>query len=223
MQQWYQCPRCSAAVAFGTRFCGNCGLQLNWPTQPQYQPPLQYQQQHQQLGQTPQYQQAEPPKKKDKGIAGWLGGIIVLAAIIGGIIFVTSTSSPETSLSTSSLSSNLLIYLDENYTEPWESTNMPDLSNLVWSASPTQEGWETSTLTVFLKNTGVIPIKVNADSSSKPGFAVIGFSVSSDTIVLKPNEYSSLAITINVSPVVRSMLYPDQDTVKIYFHISAAN
>jgi hypothetical protein len=37
MQQWYQCPRCSAAVAFGTRFCGKCGVQLNWPTQ-QMQP-----------------------------------------------------------------------------------------------------------------------------------------------------------------------------------------
>jgi hypothetical protein len=33
MQQWYQCPTCGGQVAFGTRFCGNCGVQLNWPTQ----------------------------------------------------------------------------------------------------------------------------------------------------------------------------------------------
>jgi hypothetical protein len=54
MQQWYKCPKCGAQVAFGTRFCGNCQTQLNWPTQPQpqYQPPpqqpAQYQQQYQQ-------------------------------------------------------------------------------------------------------------------------------------------------------------------------------
>ena len=28
MQQWYKCPNCSAAVAFGVRFCGNCGTQI---------------------------------------------------------------------------------------------------------------------------------------------------------------------------------------------------
>lgn len=48
MQQWYQCPNCRAPVAFGVRFCGNCGMQLNWPTQQQMQPPRQYQQQIQQ-------------------------------------------------------------------------------------------------------------------------------------------------------------------------------
>ena len=42
MQQWYQCPKCGAQVAFGVGFCNNCGTQLNWPTQ---QPPPQYQQQ----------------------------------------------------------------------------------------------------------------------------------------------------------------------------------
>lgn len=46
MQQWYQCPRCSIQVAFGTRFCGNCGTQLNWPVQQQAQPPPVYQQQY---------------------------------------------------------------------------------------------------------------------------------------------------------------------------------
>lgn len=30
MQQTHQCPGCSAAVAFGTRFCANCGSPLNW-------------------------------------------------------------------------------------------------------------------------------------------------------------------------------------------------
>jgi len=28
MQQWYQCPKCGAQVAFGVRFCGNCGTQI---------------------------------------------------------------------------------------------------------------------------------------------------------------------------------------------------
>ena len=121
------------------------------------------------------------------------------------------------------LSSNLLIYLDENYTELWDSTNMPDLNNLAWSASPSQPEWETSTLIVFLKNAGNIPIKVNATGYESLHAVPAGFGVSSDTIVLKPNEYSSLAITIDVNPMVRSMLYSDQDIVSIYFHIDAAN
>ncbi len=48
MQQLYQCSNCGAAVAFGMRFCGSCGLQLNWPTQQQVQPTPQYQQYSQQ-------------------------------------------------------------------------------------------------------------------------------------------------------------------------------
>ena len=39
MQQQYQCPNCKAPVAFGMRFCGNCGMQLNWPTQQHILPP----------------------------------------------------------------------------------------------------------------------------------------------------------------------------------------
>jgi hypothetical protein len=33
MQQGYQCPNCGAQIAFGVRFCGNCGIELSWPTQ----------------------------------------------------------------------------------------------------------------------------------------------------------------------------------------------
>jgi len=40
MQQLYQCSNCGSQVAFGIKFCGNCGTQLNWPTQsPPTQPP----------------------------------------------------------------------------------------------------------------------------------------------------------------------------------------
>ena len=44
MQQWYQCSRCNAQVAFGVKFCGNCGMQLNWQ---QTQPSPVYQQRQQ--------------------------------------------------------------------------------------------------------------------------------------------------------------------------------
>jgi len=56
MQQGYQCPTCGAQVAFGARFCANCGIQLNWPAQQQMQPPPQYQQQVQP---PPVYQQRQ--------------------------------------------------------------------------------------------------------------------------------------------------------------------
>jgi len=39
MQQAYQCSNCHTPVAFGMRFCGNCGMQLTWTTQQQMQPP----------------------------------------------------------------------------------------------------------------------------------------------------------------------------------------
>jgi tetratricopeptide (TPR) repeat protein len=39
MSQRFSCPNCGAPVAFGARFCGNCGTQLNWPAQGQVQPP----------------------------------------------------------------------------------------------------------------------------------------------------------------------------------------
>jgi len=64
MQQWYQCPKCGAPVTFGVKFCGNCGVQLNWPTQqtqppPVYQQPANYQQQVQL---TPSYHQQQQYK-----------------------------------------------------------------------------------------------------------------------------------------------------------------
>jgi hypothetical protein len=33
VSQQFSCPNCNAPVALGVRFCGNCGTQLNWPTQ----------------------------------------------------------------------------------------------------------------------------------------------------------------------------------------------
>ena len=33
MQQMYQCSSCGTPIAYGTRFCGNCGVQLTWTTQ----------------------------------------------------------------------------------------------------------------------------------------------------------------------------------------------
>lgn len=49
MQQPYQCPNCGYPVAFGARFCGNCGTPLTWqqqtPPPPVYQQPGNSQQQ----------------------------------------------------------------------------------------------------------------------------------------------------------------------------------
>jgi len=47
MQQTFSCPGCGSPVPFGFRFCGNCGIALNWQTRPQVQPPPVYQQQQQ--------------------------------------------------------------------------------------------------------------------------------------------------------------------------------
>lgn len=53
MQQRYQCPNCGSPVPFGSRFCASCGTPLNWPVQPQMQPPPVYEQQPGRWGQQP--------------------------------------------------------------------------------------------------------------------------------------------------------------------------
>jgi hypothetical protein len=64
MQQWYLCPRCNAQVSFGMIFCGNCGMQLSWPTQQQIQPPSVHQQQQP----WPRIPPMPPEQKRAEGI-----------------------------------------------------------------------------------------------------------------------------------------------------------
>jgi hypothetical protein len=83
MQQWYQCPNCGASVAFGVRFCGNCGTELNWPTQ-QIQYPPSYQQPQQQRG----YKYGQG-KTKQRRTNSWLivSVVLIVALLIGGGVF----------------------------------------------------------------------------------------------------------------------------------------
>ncbi|MBM3119291.1 MAG: zinc ribbon domain-containing protein [Chloroflexi bacterium] len=95
MQQWYQCPRCGAPVAFGSRFCTNCGTQLNWPTQ-QIQPPPVYQHPQQQWN----YGYRQPgkePKKTSSWLIGCLGLIGIILLIVGAY-FVYDTSFQKNTL-----------------------------------------------------------------------------------------------------------------------------
>ena len=48
MEQMYSCPNCGAQIAFGIPSCPNCRAPLNWPSQPEAQPPPGYQQQQRQ-------------------------------------------------------------------------------------------------------------------------------------------------------------------------------
>jgi len=91
MQQWYQCPNCGAPVAFGVRFCGNCGTQLNWPTQEQAQPPSQYQQRIQPppvYQQLPSYQQQPITKRKLTSGRAKFGKAMVIIGITVLTLFV---------------------------------------------------------------------------------------------------------------------------------------
>ncbi|TSA58194.1 zinc ribbon domain-containing protein [bacterium] len=78
MEQMYSCPGCGAQVAFGVRFCTNCGTTLNWPTQQQTQPPPVYQQQ-QRRGQG--YKMME---KAGRGIRWyWYLGLVMVLQFLG--------------------------------------------------------------------------------------------------------------------------------------------
>ena len=87
MQQWYQCPRCGTQVAYGTRFCGNCGMQMNWPTQWTQPPPIYQQQPPREWSQ----QSISVPNTSGQGnqgivpheIEGWNWGAFLLTWIWG--------------------------------------------------------------------------------------------------------------------------------------------
>jgi len=86
MRQSYQCPNCHSPVAFGVRFCGNCGTQLSWPTEQQAS-----QKQKQELAGS-QKQQAgysHHIETKRKRTSLWLIGSIIFVLLSGVIIFAT--------------------------------------------------------------------------------------------------------------------------------------
>jgi len=87
MQQMYQCPNCGSPVASGVRFCGNCGMQLNWPTQQTQPPPVYQQWQYGREGERPKQ------KKTSPSLIGCLG-LIAMVFLIGGAIFALQEPSP---------------------------------------------------------------------------------------------------------------------------------
>ncbi len=66
MQQTYNCPNCSALVAYGEPFCRNCGTTFTWevPQPPSPPPPPSYD--YQQYNQQQDWGQQQPPEQ-----AGW--------------------------------------------------------------------------------------------------------------------------------------------------------
>ena len=124
---------------------------------------------------------------------------------------------------TRDLSSYLKIYLDANYTIPWDSNNIPDLNNLTWSASD-NNGWQSSYLVVYARNVGDEAIKVHVTSyQDLQHVPLTGYGASSDELLLKPNERKPLTIKISQSPSVRSFASTSSPNVVIYFQISTAN
>jgi len=100
MQQFYYCPNCHSPVAFGVRFCGNCGTQLSWPTEQQAS-----QKQKQELAGS-QKQQAgygHHIETKRKRTSLWLIGSIIFVVLSGVIIFATSIPFHNTPPATISL------------------------------------------------------------------------------------------------------------------------
>jgi hypothetical protein len=99
MQQWYQCPSCGAPVAFGVKFCGNCGTQLNWPVQQQPQHPPAYQEPQQQRG----YGHGQVKAQQQK-TSLWLIisiALIVAVVLVGGGVFAFNAISGKTPSSSS--------------------------------------------------------------------------------------------------------------------------
>ena len=89
MQQAYQCPNCRVTVPFGVKFCANCGIPLNWPTQQQMQPRPVYQEQQQPRGWAQQPVPVQNTSGQGRGAAippeikGWNWGAFLLTWIWG--------------------------------------------------------------------------------------------------------------------------------------------
>jgi len=109
-------------------------------------------------------------------------------------------------------SSELEIYLDDKYTILWDSTVLPDLNNLTWSED---DGWRSAEFIVYLKNVGNQAITIHASENEelKPRYAIRGFAVSSDKVVLKPKEQKPFIAIINHASWV------EVPNPTIYFHI----
>ncbi len=77
MQQTYPCPNCGYPVVYAIRFCGNCGMALNWSTQANHD----------------QLRLPQPKKKEDVlGFVGVLAIVVLIGVLIaGGIILYDST------------------------------------------------------------------------------------------------------------------------------------
>jgi hypothetical protein len=135
---------------------------------------------------------------------------------------------PKPTPTESELSSGLSIYVDEDCSNLWNSSNTPEL---VWvdstSESESPYKWQDANIVLYLKNNLGIPISVNADHSSEemllgstwvPKYAIPGFSISSDTVTLGPHASSPINIKIHESPEVLSFSSATPSGT-IYFHI----
>ena len=141
---------------------------------------------------------------------------IVFAFIVAFMIGVMS-SSPAAE--TSDPLYGLQIYLDNSYTRTRSATVIPDLNNIPWSASDSN-GWQTGTLIAYLENRGNSTLEVTVSATENPQYARPGFGVSSDTIVLNPNERSPIVMELSQSPMVLSSLSQDMGTETIYFQVN---
>ena len=147
-------------------------------------------------------------------VTGDATGTTNITAALSGITSTNVTLNIETSV---------MIYLDSNYTESWDSTNIPDLDSISWGPDTSETGspytWKQGILTVYLWNTGQITFSVDAQDyweSMTPGF-----SVHSDTITLQPGQKSPLDIITEWSPVAQSLSGDSQ--LSVWFNIQPAN
>lgn len=120
-------------------------------------------------------------------------------------------------LPSSATSADLEIYLDANCTTPWDSTNIPDMNELSWSA-PDEYGWESSSFSVYVKNIGERTIEVEAKSyEDLTRVPLTGFGASSAVAMLNPGETKFLVIKVSQSLRVSSIASSEPE---VYFHFS---
>ena len=144
-----------------------------------------------------------------------------LVWLLANVLVYLSFLIPTSAASESDPSSGLLIFLDKNYSTLWDEANLPDFDKIQWSelASESLYKWQTGDLIVYLENVGKRTIEVSASATEKPGYAIPGISISSDTIILKTDERKLMTITIDRSPEVLAWSSTGAGT-RIYFNTS---
>lgn len=173
----YSCPNCRATVPFGVKFCANCGIPLNWPTQRGIQPPAGYERREAGgWGQRVWTWRAEGragERTVQRQVLDWVIALVIVIVLLGGALrygcdtFFGTTAPPSAPSAEGKVSirytSSTMAQLGES---SWGQAD-PGYTFLVLDLDIENQGYDS-----FKVYTALFSVVVNNVSYDEVGFAV---------------------------------------------------